>query len=141
MYPSEHEKHENEQGLGSTTTARGIGNTQGTGYSSGTKTADPHSSDLENKADSRIDSNIDNSRTMGASGATDSNTTSGHHLGRDAAAVGTAGAVEEEIYHHRENERGLGSNTGMGYTGTSQGSAYHTGPIGTSVQGVSKFKL
>ena len=30
-------------------------------------------------------------------------------LGRDAAAVGTAGAVGEGIHHHRENERGLGS--------------------------------
>jgi hypothetical protein len=141
MCPSEHRKHENEKGLGSTTTARGIGSTQGTGYSSGMTTAGPHSSDLENKADSRIDSNIDNSRTMGTSGAAGSNTTPGHHLGRDAAAVGTAGAVEEGTYHHRENEPGLGSNTGMGYTGTSQASAYHTGPIGTAVQGVSKFKL
>jgi len=40
-------------------------------------------------------------------------TSSGSHLGRDAAAIGTAGAVGEGIHHHRENERGLGSNIGQ----------------------------
>jgi hypothetical protein len=44
-------------------------------------------------------------------GTQSSNTTSGHHLGRDAAAVGTAGAVGEGIHHHREHEHGLGSSS------------------------------
>ncbi|KAF8847170.1 hypothetical protein BDZ45DRAFT_811768 [Acephala macrosclerotiorum] len=48
-----------------------------------------------------------------AYGTQSGNTTSGHHLGRDAAVLGTAGAVGEGIHHHgaseRENERGLGS--------------------------------
>lgn len=42
-------------------------------------------------------------------GKTHAGNTSGHHLGRDAAAVGTAGAVAEGIHHHKDNERGLGS--------------------------------
>lgn len=47
------------------------------------------------------------------------NQNSGHHLGRDAGAIGGAGAVGEGIHHHRENERGLGS------TGVTSGSNTH----------------
>ncbi len=134
---SEHRKHENERKLGSTTKGSGLGNTQSTGYPSGTITAGPHSSNLANKADPRVDSDLDNSRAVGNSGIGGSNTASGNHLGRDAAAVGAAGAVGEGIHHHRENERDLGANTRAGYTGTNEGSSFHTGPIGTAVQGVS----
>ncbi len=61
------------------------------------------------------------------------NTSSGSHLGRDAAVLGTAGAVGAGVHNHRENERGLGSNTGSAVT--NQGSAHHTGSHG--VHGVS----
>lgn len=57
-------------------------------------------------------------------GSQTGNTTSGHHLGRDVAAVGTAGAVAEGIHHHRENERGLGSSgvtTGSNTYGSASG--------------------
>ncbi|KUJ21582.1 uncharacterized protein LY89DRAFT_378172 [Mollisia scopiformis] len=54
------------------------------------------------------------------------NTSSGHHLGRDAAAVGAAGAVGEGIHHHRENERGLGS------TGATSGSHSYGSTTGVS---------
>lgn len=50
----------------------------------------------------------------GHTGSTQHTSTSGSsHLGRDAAAIGTAGAVGEGIHRHRENERGLGSNIGQ----------------------------
>lgn len=55
---------------------------------------------------------------------------SGNHLGRDAAAIGTAGAVGEGIHHHNQ---GTASNTGL--AGSS--GAYYTGPIGSAVDGVS----
>ncbi len=140
-------------------------------------TAGPHSTNLANEADPRVDSDLDGSRTAGnttraygstgqssmpgafeshsnpystqeldprlggpatASGAGSSTTGTGYdttgqqtgyasqratdtsdsHLGRDAAAVGTAGAVGEGIRHNRENEReNLGMSTGTSGTG------------------------
>jgi hypothetical protein len=60
------------------------------------------------------------------SGVTSSNTNSGqHHLGRDAAALGTAGAVGEGIHHHRQKEEGLGSNNGL--SGATQGTSQQSG--------------
>ena len=129
---SEHRKNENESGLGSNTLGTNPGNQQNTTSSSGATTAGPHSSDLLNKADPRVDS--DNSNTAaGYTGVTGTNKTSGH-LGRDAAAAGTAGAVGEGVHHRTENEQGAGS--GAAYTGTSQGSSFHTGPTGSAVAGV-----
>ena len=65
-------------------------------------------------------------------GVSGTNQGSGNHLGRDAAALGTAGAVGEGVHHHH-NQGTAGSNTGLtGSTG-----AYHTGPTGSAVQGVS----
>ena len=121
-----------------TNTGAGVGNTQNTGLSGTNTTAGPHSSNLANKADPRVDSDLDGSRTVGNSGVTGSNTagntSSGHHLGRDVAAVGGAGAVGEGVHHHRENERdNLGSNTGYGGTNTT--GAYHGGPTGSGVSG------
>jgi hypothetical protein len=68
------------------------------------------------------------------SGLNGSNTNSGqHHFGRDAAALGTAGAVGEGIHHHRQNEEGLGSNNGL--SGATQGTFQQSGLAAT--QGVS----
>jgi hypothetical protein len=68
------------------------------------------------------------------SGLTGSNPGSGqHHLGRDAAALGTAGAVGEGIHHHRQNEQGLVSNNG--FSGATQGTYQQSGLAAT--QGVS----
>jgi hypothetical protein len=101
----------------------------GVGNTSSNTTTGPHRSDLLNKLDPSVDSN--NSRTV-------DNTGSGHHYGRDAAAVSGAAAVGEGIHHHRENEReNLGS---LGYSGTTPsgaGSAYYGGPTGTAVCDVS----
>jgi uncharacterized protein YfiM (DUF2279 family) len=139
-------------------------------------TAGPHSTDLANKADPRVDSDLDGSRTagnttgaygstgqssmpgafeshsnpystqeidprlgaptttsglgsnttgtgyntIGQSGITGQSTTGNtdSHLGRDAATVGTAGAVGEGIHHHREKEReNLGTSAGVSGTG------------------------
>jgi hypothetical protein len=72
------------------------------------------------------------------SGLTDSQATSGqHHIGRDAAALGTAGAVGEGIHHHRQNEQGLGANTGL--SGGTQGVSQQGGLATT--QGVSILKF
>jgi hypothetical protein len=76
------------------------------------------------------------------SGLASSNPSSGqHHLGRDAAALGTAGVVGEGIHHHRQNEQGLGQNTGL--SGTTQGVSQNSELVAT--QGVSnphiEFKI
>ncbi|KAG9236362.1 hypothetical protein BJ875DRAFT_232749 [Amylocarpus encephaloides] len=119
--------------IGGTTTARSFP----LGGTSSSTSSGLHSSDLANKADPRVDS--DNSRltgisesTMGRShplhsgsgntsvtstgsgtsttGHTLTTTGSGHHLGRDAAAVGTAAAAGEGV-HHRNKQSSLGSTT------------------------------
>ena len=53
---------------GRNTTSTGLGNTQNTGISSGT--AGPHTSNLANRADPRVDSDLDGSRTVGAGNTT-----------------------------------------------------------------------
>jgi hypothetical protein len=72
------------------------------------------------------------------SGLTGSNTSSGqHHLGRDAAGFGTAGAVGEGIHHHRQNEQELSSNNGL--SGATQGTFQQSGLAAT--QGVSNPRI
>lgn len=53
---------------------------------------------------------------------------SGHHLGRDAAAVGTGGAIGEGVHRHRENERSLAGNSSTDYAAgnTSSTSGKHS---------------
>ncbi|KAK0128500.1 hypothetical protein ONS95_000472 [Cadophora gregata] len=53
----------------------------------------------------------DTSRYAGT-GASDTNTGAGSHLGRDTAALGTAGAVGSGIHSQRDTDRGLASTTG-----------------------------
>ncbi len=89
----------------------------GSGYPSsatGSNSTGPHSSNLANKADPRVDSDLDGSRNLGATGfgsGTGPTTGSAHqgHLGRDAAlgagAVGATGLAEHEL-------RGSGGTTG-----------------------------
>jgi hypothetical protein len=89
-----HHHRENERdNLGSSDT--GLGNTSATNPSTGTS-------------------------GYGNTSTNPTNTTSGgsSHLGRDTAALGTAGAVGEGVHHHREHEKdNLGSgNTGLGNT-------------------------
>ncbi|CZR66004.1 uncharacterized protein PAC_15904 [Phialocephala subalpina] len=92
-------------GMGSRTTSTGLGSTT---------------------ADARYPSTTQGTGQLGSTTsssvpAQSTNTSTGSHLGRDAAAIGTAGAVGEGIHHHRENERNIGSGTGAtGYLGTTQ---------------------
>ena len=127
-------------------------NTNTEGTSSTGKTAGPHKSDLLNKLDPRVDSDL--SKQQGTTGTTgtglDSSSTD-RHYGRDAGLAGAGGAAAYEAEkHHRDNEprnttSGLGSsdqygssgldprvdNTGSGYGGTTDttgtGKDHHLG--------------
>lgn len=106
MDPRVDSDRDGRSGLGNTTTGTtgtGYGSgTTGTGYGSGTTgtglgsntTAGPHSSNLENKLDPRVDSDRDGRSGLG-------NTTTGtgqtSHLGRDAALGAGAGATAAGI--------------------------------------------
>lgn len=78
----------------------------------GSTAAGPHSSNLANKADPRVDSDLDGSRGFGNSGTAGRD----HHLGRDAAVgAGLGGVAYEADKHHRSHDpasgTGLGSST------------------------------
>ncbi|KAL3424510.1 hypothetical protein PVAG01_03791 [Phlyctema vagabunda] len=125
-----------QQSTGTTTGAHGIGS-QGTNsgfqQTTGTSTnAGPHDSNIANKADPRVDSDRDGR----ANPASHTGTSSGSHVGRDAAALGTGGAVGAGAHHH--NDRDNLATSGQGYSGTTasgNNSAYHGGPQGTAVSG------
>ena len=99
--------------------------TSSSGYpSTSTNTAGPHSSNLANKTDPRVDSDFDGSRTAGSTGygsGTGPSTGSSHqgNFGRDTAlgagAVGTGGLAEHEL---RDRRAGSGTGTGTGTGGT-----------------------
>ncbi|KAK6610916.1 cell surface protein [Botrytis cinerea] len=113
----EHRKHENTS-LGSHPTHGHAEGSHGT-----------HNSAALNAADPRVDSDLDGNRlpnktssgygTKDAYGTTTTGS-SGHHLGRDAAAIGTAGAVGEGIHHHnnQHNQGGIRGTTGPHTTET-----------------------
>jgi hypothetical protein len=103
-------------GIGNPSTTHGSGKELGGPAAAGVT---PGFAGGARERDFPLDSNTGNTATSTTQG---SNT--GHHLGRDAAAVGTAAAVGEGVHHHRENEQGLGSNT-AGFTNT-------TGTSGTT---------
>ena len=98
----------------------------GTGHPStaiDSTTAGPHTSSLANKADPRVDSDLDGTRNMGTTGlasGTSSTVGSSHqgHLGHDAAvgagAIGAGGLVERELASDR-GTTGTGVPTGVGY--------------------------
>ena len=80
-----------------------------TGISSTGKTAGPHKSDVLNKLDPRVDSDL--SKQQPSHGGD-------HHYGRDAALTGAGGAgLYEAEKHHRSNEPNLATSSttsGMG---------------------------
>lgn len=90
-----------------------------TGASSTGKTAGPHKSDMLNKLDPRVDSDL--SKQQPSRGGD-------HHYGRDAALTGAGGAgLYEAEKHHRGKEPNLAtSSTTSGMSG-SQGSDHHFG--------------
>ena len=68
--------------------------------------------------------------------ATSTDPSSGHHLGRDAAIVGGAGAAGAGAYHYRENEKdGAGSNAGYAGNTSSGASGAYAGPHGKAIPG------
>lgn len=100
--------------------------TTGSGYPSntaGSTTAGPHSSNLVNKADPRVDSDLSGSRNTGATGlgsGTGASAGPAHqgHLGRDAAiGGGTVGASGLAEHERGGNHGATGSAipTGVGY--------------------------
>ncbi|KAB8300047.1 hypothetical protein EYC80_000285 [Monilinia laxa] len=125
----EHRKHENT-GLGP--------NNQTYGHHEGSHGA--HNSTALNAADPRVDSDLDGNRLpnktssgYGTKDAYGTNTgSSGHHLGRDAAAVGTAGAVGEGIHHHnnQHNQGIFGGTNGPHQTVTANRLDPHLGSSG-----------
>ncbi|KAL9635045.1 MAG: hypothetical protein Q9164_003720 [Protoblastenia rupestris] len=71
----------------------------GTGVG-GTSTAGPHSSDMMNKADPRVDSDMDGSRGLGGTGSGIGGTSSG--MGTTGSSLGSDGKyVEGSEKHHR----------------------------------------
>lgn len=113
-----------------------------TSGNSGTTNAGPHNSSILNRVDPRVVSGLG---SQSQSSAPQGSSQGSSHLGRDAAALGTAGAVGEGVHHHRENERdNLGSgNTGLGNTSSSNpstgtpgyGTTSSSNPTGTSGYG------
>ena len=84
----------------------GPSQTDTTGTSSTGKTAGPHKSDLLNKLDPRVDSDLSkqqNSTSTTGTGLDPSSTD--HHYGRDAGLAGAGGAAAYEAEkHHRDNK-------------------------------------
>ena len=116
-------------GLTGDNSGYGSGTTAGSGLTgSSTSTTGPHSSNLENKMDPRVDSDRDGSRNMGASGttgsggygssttgsgltgssATGTDTTGGYGSSTTGGASGLAGKAEQYIEGSEKHHRGDG---------------------------------
>jgi len=120
----ETQKHQTTSGLGSSTGTSGVGNTQTSGLTSGssnpyssTSTTDPNTSRLAGTSglpSSTMGTSshmpgewTEDNSNVGNTQHPSSNTTSGPHLGRDAAALGTAGGIGAGIHEHNQNQREL----------------------------------
>ena len=139
----------NTSGLAGTqdTTGTGAGNAS---LGSGTTTAGTHSSQFANVVDPRVESNPSETRQAEGTNFTSStippqgnvgsgtgagsntgydntNTTGQHHLGRDAAALGTTGVAGEELHRRREHDRDNLGSTGTGYSPSSNQGTSHLG--------------
>ncbi len=81
-------------------------NTDTAGASSTGKTAGPHKSDLLNKLDPRVDSDLSEQQsTTGTTGSGLGSSSKDHHYGRDAGLAGAGGAAAYEAEkYHRDNE-------------------------------------
>jgi len=118
------------------TTGPGLTGTHNTHGTTGTTTtAGPHSSNMANKLDPRVDSDLDGSRNMGATSAT---TTAGYGSGLTGAHnTHTTGSGLTGTHNTHTNGSGLTGthNThtaGSGLTGTHAGNTHgtHTGTTG-----------
>ena len=142
MDPRVDSDRDGRSGLGNTTSG-----TTGTGYSSGTTgtglssntTAGPHSSNLENKMDPRVDSDRDGrsglgNTTSGTTGTGYSSGTTGTGLGSNTTAGPHSSNLENKLDPRVDSDRdgrsGLG-NTTTGTTGTGYSSGTgHTSHLG-----------
>ena len=107
-------------------------------------TAGPHKSDMLNKLDPRVDSDLSKQQpgTTGARSGLGSSTTgtssvpegsyagTGHHAGRDTAVAGGAGAAglgayEAEKHHHQHEPTTTSSTSGLG-SATTEGAPHHS---------------
>lgn len=115
-------EHATVQGSGS-----GLGSSTTGGYGSSNTTAGPHSSNLANKADPRVDSDRDGSRGYGSSTGTgaygSSNTTAGPH------SSNLDNKADPRVDSDLDGSRGYGSSNTMGTTG---GYGSSTGTHGTT---------
>lgn len=112
------------------TTGSGLGSstTDVIGTSSAGKTAGPHKSDLLNKLDPRVDSDLSKQqRSTGpigtglGSSTTGSTGTSDHHYKRDAGLAGAGGAAAYEAENHHRGSEPTSTTAGIGSTGTTSG--------------------
>ncbi|UKZ72979.1 hypothetical protein TrVFT333_000616 [Trichoderma virens FT-333] len=125
-------------GTGTTGTTRTTGTTGTTGFGAGTgttKTAGMHSSDMANKADPRVDSDLDGSRNMGlrSSGATAGTGTTGTTgFGTGTGTTKTAGMHSSDMANKADPriDSDLDGSRNMGLR--SSGATYGTGTTGTS---------
>ena len=101
----------------------GPSNTNTTGTSSTGKTAGPHKSDLLNKLDPRVDSDLSKQQsTTGTTGTGLGSSSNDHHYGRDAGLAGAGGvAAYEAEKHHRDSEP-TSTTSGMGSSDPYSGS-------------------
>ncbi|CAF9938892.1 MAG: hypothetical protein HETSPECPRED_001412 [Heterodermia speciosa] len=134
--------------------------TAGTGHL-GHSGVGPHDSKLANKADPRVDSDLDGSkglgsstsgtgpgltgtslpdRTVGSSGYGDKSTASSSHPGRDAALGAGAGALGAgAASHHRREDQEIGGDSGRSFPlgGSSATGTSTTGPgFGSTSRGI-----
>ncbi|KAF4591884.1 collagen triple helix repeat (20 copies) domain-containing protein [Ophiocordyceps camponoti-floridani] len=123
-----------------TTTGTGIDSSRKTGTTS-TTTAGPHGSDLANKLDPRVDSDLDGSRTIGSNPQTSST----HHPTTTTGTTGTStsgyhGGIHDTT-HHSSHTSGAGVGAGAGAAGAAGAAAtgaathHHAGHDVTSARG------
>ena len=117
--------HGRDAALGAGAGAAGVGayeagrdSTQSSATGPAPTTAGPHKSDMLNKLDPRVDSDL--SKQQGGATSSEpygsSTGTGQHHTGRDAALAGGAGAAglgayEADKHHNHQDPSGLGSST------------------------------
>ena len=114
-------------GIGAYEAGRGPSDPTSSSTGPAPNTAGPHKSDMLNKLDPRVDSDVSKQQsgtgttgTSGGGSSTTGSSTTGrdHHLGRDAGLVGAGGAAAYEAdKHHHNKDSGLTGTTGTGRSG------------------------
>ncbi|PBP27473.1 hypothetical protein BUE80_DR001684 [Diplocarpon rosae] len=119
--------HGHESALGSNVGSSGLAhNTPSSSSHTGYGTLQGHSTTTAGHGPNTGSSALTRNTEYGTNHG--SNPTGGSQLGRDAALLGTAGAVGADMHHHHENQRALVSSVGS--TGVSQGNSPATGSHG-----------